>query len=230
MTAETTEMRGWAQDAGPRETAYEFVYRVLRHALLDGRLEGGTRLLQTEIAKQLGVSTTPVREALHKLVSEGLVNLEAGRGAVVHSLSMDEWNEIVTLKALLEPPCLELAAQRIGERPLAELERLYRLMSEEADTSAWVDLNRQFHRVYYEAAESPRLRAILEALQDAEATYVAKGIREHPEVAVQGQKDHAELIEGLRARDAASLSRVIARHVGTTRAPFARERAARGGR
>jgi DNA-binding GntR family transcriptional regulator len=220
MTVATSEGWDWAQGAGSRETAYEFVYRVLRHALLDGKLEGGARLFQTEIARQLGVSTTPVREALHKLVTEGLVDAEAGRGAVVHRLSMEEWNEIVALKALLEPFCLELAAKRIDERSLDEMRGLYDLMCVEADTTAWVDLNRRFHRVYYEASGSPRLRAMLGALQDAEATYVAKGIREYPEVAVQGQRDHADIIEGLAARDAGRVRVAILRHVGATRAPF----------
>jgi DNA-binding GntR family transcriptional regulator len=215
--AETWE---WAQDAGPRETAYEFVYRVIRHALLDGKLGSGTRLFQTEIADRLGVSTTPVREALQKLASEGLVDLTAGRGATVRKLSLKEWNEIVAIKGQLEPFVLRLAAERITPEAIAELERILDQMGPVRDITTWVDMNRQFHRVYYEAADSPLLKAMLVGLVDAEAIYVAKGIRERPELSPQGLQDHAAIIEGLKRRDVACLEKLIARHVSTTLAPY----------
>jgi DNA-binding GntR family transcriptional regulator len=184
--------------------------------MLDGSLEGGTRLLQTEIADRLGVSTTPVREALHRLATEGLIDTYPGRGAVVHTLSLEEWNEIVAMRALLEPYALRLAADRIGSDALARMEEIQRLMTQEADTATWVDLNRKFHRAYYESARSPRLMGVLVMLQEAATTYVAEGVREQPALPQQGNQEHAAIIDGLRQRDVVGLGEIIVKHIATT--------------
>ena len=213
MSLDGTAIAGWSANVGARETAYEFVYRVLRHAVLDGTFKEGTRLFQTEIGESLGVSTTPVREALHKLASEGLVDFGAGRGAVVHILSTDEWREIVHIRRLLEPDALRQSSERIDSEALAESERIYREMDAETDVVAWVDLNRQFHRVHYDAAKSPRLSRIIMILLDASTTYLVRAIVEHPEIARQAQDEHAAIIEGLRRRDAVALQEIAIRHL-----------------
>lgn len=215
MSLEGAAIGEWPANLGSRETAYEFVYRVLRHAVLDGTLEEGTRLFQTEIGERLGVSTTPVREALHKLASEGLVDFGAGRGAVVHVLSTDEWSEIVHIRRLLEPDALRRAGERAGAQTLAEAERIHREMDGETDVVAWVDLNRQFHSIHYDAAQSPRLTRILMILLDASTTYLVRAIVEHPEIARQAQAEHAAIIEGLRRRDGDALQEIAFRHLET---------------
>jgi DNA-binding GntR family transcriptional regulator len=223
MTTEPSETWAWTEEAGFPETAYTFVYRVLREAILNGTLQGGTRLAQNGIAARLGVSTTPVREALHKLRSEGLIDSGPGRRYVVHNLSLEEWQGIVALKRLLEPYSLSLAAQRVDAQTLAALEKVHGQMTQEENTAKYVDLNREFHHICREAAGFPRLTAMLEALQDAESGYIAKGVREHPEVMAQSISDHAAIIEGLRARDAAALEKVIVRHVGLTLTPYVQD-------
>jgi DNA-binding GntR family transcriptional regulator len=215
MSLEDAAIAEWPANVGSRETAYEFVYRVLRHAVLDGTLKEGTRLFQTEIGERLGVSTTPVREALHKLASEGLVDFGAGRGAVVHVLSRDEWREIVHIRRLLEPDALRRSGERVGTQTLAEAERIHREMDGETDVVAWVDLNRQFHSIHYDAAESPRLARILMILLDASTTYLVRAIVEHPEIARQAQAEHAAIIEGLRRRDGDALEEIAIRHLET---------------
>jgi DNA-binding GntR family transcriptional regulator len=215
MSLDGAAIGEWPANLGSRETAYEFVYRVLRHAVLDGTLEEGTRLFQTEIGERLGVSTTPVREALHKLASEGLVDFGAGRGAVVHVLSTDEWGEIVHIRRLLEPDALRRAGERAGAQTLADAERVYREMDGETDVVAWVDLNRQFHNIHYDAAQSPRLTRILMILLDASTTYLVRAIVEHPEIARQAQAEHAAIIEGLRCRDGDALQEIAVRHLET---------------
>src|SRR5450756_318090 len=198
---EYAELAEWAVNVARRETAYQYVYRVLRHVVLDGTFSEGTHLLQTDIARSLHVSTTPVREALHKLASEGLVDFDAGRGAVVHTLSEDEWRETIQIRRLLEPCALRRAADRIASQSLVEMERISAVMDVETDVVAWTDLNRQFHRIHFEAAGSPRLAGILVGLLDASAMFLARGIAENPDIARQTQTAHAAIIEGLRQRD-----------------------------
>jgi len=203
----------WPANLGARETAYDFVYRVLRHAVLDGTLAEGVRLYQTEIGERLGVSTTPVREALHKLASEGLVDFGAGRGAVVHVLSADERREIVYIRRLLEPEALRLSAERIDSQAIAEAERVYRKMEGETDVVAWVDLNRQFHSIHYRAANSPRLARILMILLDANTTYLVRAIMAQPDIALKAQAEHAAILEGLRRGDGDAIQEIAVRHL-----------------
>jgi DNA-binding GntR family transcriptional regulator len=213
MSLDGAAIGEWPANLGSRETAYEFVYRVLRHAVLDGTLEEGTRLFQTEIGERLGVSTTPVREALHKLASEGLVDFDAGRGAIVHVLSADERSEIRRIRGLLEPVALRLSAEHIDSQAIAEEERLYREMEGETDVVAWVDLNREFHSVHYLAAKSPRLARILMVLLDANTTYLVRAIIANPEIARLAQEQHAAIIEGLRRHDGDALEEIAVRHL-----------------
>ena len=95
--------------AGTRKTAHEFVREVLRRAILSGELTGSTRLVQAELAATLEVSTTPVREALRDLASEGLIRFDPHRGAVVEELSRDELNEVYAIRKVLEPLALTQA-------------------------------------------------------------------------------------------------------------------------
>jgi DNA-binding GntR family transcriptional regulator len=135
---------------------------------------------------------------------------------MVHALTVDEWNEIVAMRAVLEPLALRRAAERISGRALATMERIHELMTREEETATWVDMNRRFHRVYYDAAESPRLRSVLTTLHDAATTYVAEGVREQPALPVQGNREHAAIIKGLREQDFNALQSVIATHISTT--------------
>ena len=99
MTVESSEFTRLSALAGAgaagRQTAHEFVRSVLRRAILSGELAGGTRLVQAELAAVLEVSTTPVREALRELASEGLVRFDPHRGAVVQELSGEERGAIL---------------------------------------------------------------------------------------------------------------------------------------
>ena len=215
MTRSPNDEGHWDQEPYSRATAYEFAYRALRKALLDGEFPEGSRLFQSEIATRLEVSTTPVREALQKLTSEGLVDFVPGRGAIVHTLTLNEWSEIVSIRGLLEPFILRLAAERIEASDLAELRRIHRLMERETNVANWVDLNRQFHCAYYAVADSPRLTAVLTGLQEATTTYVARGIRQRPDIRQEGGRDHAAIIEGLDRRDPDAIAEVVLRHVAT---------------
>jgi DNA-binding GntR family transcriptional regulator len=220
MTTDNGERFKWARVAAaatPRQTAHEYVHRVLRKAILSGDLPGGARLVQSEIAEQLGVSTTPVREALRNLTSEGLVDFDAHRGGVVRSLSAEELSEILELRALLEPHSIRRAAQRIDKETISELERIYELLDHEEDIASWVDLNRQFHRLHSTAAGLPRLQALLIPLQDATATYTGQAARWSPELFKKAQQDHAAIIDGLRRRDGDALEATILRHIGLPR-------------
>jgi DNA-binding GntR family transcriptional regulator len=189
--------------AAPRanRTVHEFVHNALRAAVLDGTLTGGARLVQSELAQQLGVSTTPVREALRDLATEGLVVLDPHRGAVVRSLDIEEVRELYELRMTLEPLMVRRVAASLTDERLDRAAELHGRMEEPWDPQTWSRLNRDFHALFSETADSSRLASILTSLRDSAAPYVAMSLVARPEQASQANAEHAEMVEAYRAGD-----------------------------
>jgi DNA-binding GntR family transcriptional regulator len=202
--------------AKERLTAHEIVRETLRHAILSGELPGGTRLVQAELAAQLKVSTTPVREALRDLASDQLIRFHPHRGAVVHELDMEELREIYEIRKALEPLAIRLAASRISKKQLKEAFELQAHMEKETDPGAWVEDNWRFHALIESAAQSPRLAAFVKSLQDSAALYVAHAIHLDPGRIKKGNADHRSILAALRAGDADVAAEVLRRHLDTT--------------
>ena len=184
-----------------RATAHELVRSTLRSAILRGTLPGGTRLRQNDIATQLQVSTTPVREALRDLATEGLVDLDPHRGAVVHELGLVELREVYDLRRVLEPVAMRRAAASLRPETLARADELQRRMDTETDLVAWVDLNRRFHATLLDDGDRPRLRGILRTLQDSAAPYVGLLLQNRARDPDEANAEHRELLDALRAGD-----------------------------
>lgn len=204
----------WAQTGvSQRRTAHEFVQETLRRAILNGELAPGIRLVQSELAEQLNVSTTPVREALRNLTTEGLVVFDAHRGAIVRELNKQELDEIYEIRFALEPMAVRLAVERIDDETLDRAEEFHRRMVAADDFGDWLELNRQFHNLHHEAAGAPRLQSILAGLQNASAMYVGKAAELHPEIRKQGEADHAAINQAFRDRDAEAVLDTLLRHI-----------------
>ncbi|MGW1887176.1 GntR family transcriptional regulator [Streptomyces sp. NPDC001970] len=181
--------------APPRKrTAHEYALAALRAAVLDGTLAGGDRLVQTELAEQLGVSTTPVREALRDLATEGLVVFDPHRGALVRSLDMAEVRELYELRMALEPLLVRRVFAAITPEQLARAAELQQRMEEPCEISRWVELNRDFHAVFGEVDGSSRLATILAGLRDSAAPYVALSLGSRPTQIKEANAEHAALL------------------------------------
>ncbi len=202
--------------ASERLTAHEIVRETLRHAILSGELPGGTRLVQAELASQLNVSTTPVREALRDLASDQLIRFHPHRGAVVHELDMDELREIYEIRMALEPLAIRLAAARITKGKLDEAAELMKRMDKETEPAAWVENNWKFHSLLEGAAESPRLASFVKSVQDSSALYVAHAIHIDPGRIKQGNSDHRRIFEALRQADGERAGELLRAHLDTT--------------
>ena len=106
------------------QTAHEFVRETLRRAILRGDLAGGSRLIQTDLAAQLQVSTTPLREALRDLATEGLITLDRHRGGVVRELDRDDIEEIRLIRGQLEPLSVASPSRGVTDQQLREVDAL----------------------------------------------------------------------------------------------------------
>lgn len=210
-----------------RRTAHELVRDTLRRSILNGTLAGGTRLVQAEIAAQLQMSTTPVREALRDLAADGLIRIDPHRGGIVHTVDAEEFREIYEIRRILEPYAMRLASDRVEPAELEAAGDLVAAMRDEQDPGAWAELNWRFHRTLVLAARSPRLTAIVNGMQDAAALYVAGSIRRTPGRIAQGNLEHEALLDALRRGDPETAATLAGRHLEGTAAAF--EQAASAG-
>lgn len=200
-----------------RRTAHEFVRETLKQAILGGKLPAGTRLVQSDLAEQLDVSTTPIREALRDLASEGLVNFDPHRGAIVHELDPDELDEVSELRAVLEPLGIRKAIENLDEDDLAEMRQLHQQMEDEETLATWLELNRRFHLIIHEATGSQRLHAMLARLQDATTMYIGQAARVQPQVIQTSNEEHGLLLGAFERRDGETASEIIVQHITTPR-------------
>jgi DNA-binding GntR family transcriptional regulator len=217
MTSFGADASGVRLVPGVRLTAHQMVRESLRRAILDGSLPAGSRLVQADIAADLNVSTTPVREALRDLSMEGLIKLDAHRGAVVHGADLSQVKEIYLLRRLLEPEAVRIAARSMTDETLAELEAMQEQMDAESDTARWVELNRQFHRELVSASRMPRLVEILHQLEDNATVYVNLAFRATDGgFFAPGNHDHHELIDACRRHDGKRAAKIIVEHLAST--------------
>lgn len=191
----------------------DIVCAMLRELIISGELSGAEPLRQRDLAARFGVSQTPVREALRRLESEGLVVNDPHRGATV----AESRNGIVAdnslIRAALEPLGARLAAEAITAEQLATLRRLNDEMREETeDSGRYSALNRSFHFAIYEAAASPVLLSMMRLLWQAmpDGPRVTRG---HSESVQQ----HQELIEALATRDADRAASITEQHILSTK-------------
>jgi DNA-binding GntR family transcriptional regulator len=198
-----------------RRTTREQVHEALRRGILGGTLEVGTRLIQTDIAEALGVSTTPVREALRDLAAEGLVRFDDYRGAVVQSPNLADIREIYGLRIVLEPVALRQSLETLPDDELGRATHLQTLMDEERDLGVWVELNNQFHAVF-DDSRSPRMNAILRNLRDSAALVVGFSNRVRPTLIDASNRQHHNLLGACRDRDGDAAARIVEEHVRET--------------
>ena len=184
-----------------RVTAVDLVRETLRSAILRGDLPGDTRLVQTEIANQLQVSTTPVREAMRDLASEGLITLDSHRIGTVRKPAWEEMAAIVEIRRALERLALEGAMANITPAELSRARALADQLAGDADIGTWVQANNDFHSVFHRAVPIKRLATFVESLESAGGVFVAQAQRIHPEIRKRAIADHYALLEAFERGD-----------------------------
>lgn len=199
-----------------RRTAYEYVKDSLRQAILRGEVPGGARLVQADVARDLEVSTTPVREALRDLATEGLIRLDPHRGAIVHTLSYDETREIHDICKLLEPEAMRQAVTAITDKTVAEAEALIAEMDSETDPGRWADLNRKFHATLVQDIPGKQLSEILRGLRDTAAMYVGRAVQARPVQMAEANHDHRTFLDVLRRGDSDAAAELSRTHLDLT--------------
>ena len=145
------------------------VYDSLKESILNGSLKPGERLMESKIADDLGVSRTPVREAIRKLEKEKYVKMVPRKGAYVEDLTKEDILEVIEIRVVLEGLAAELAAQNITDEmkeKMKENVRKFNLASLEVDRKELIILDEIFHNMIYVASGNKKLNEIVKELQD----------------------------------------------------------------
>jgi DNA-binding GntR family transcriptional regulator len=191
----------------------DFVYDSLRDAIWEGRFANGERLREEEIARVLGVSRTPVREALQRLQQRGLLTIGVGRGLIVAQLTKQQVFELYAMREILEGSAARFAAQHAHP---AEIELLYRLQAELAkaddDAVALIKLNRRFHGAIYEAAHNEYLLKALDTLHDSLALLHSTTFR-MPNRRADSDEEHRLIVAAIEHRDPAAAEGAAREHI-----------------
>lgn len=195
-------------------TLEEYVAHRIREAILKGYFKPGERLDQTELAELLGVSRSPVRDALKRLAAEGLVTMHPHRGAVVAELSRDELEEIYLIRRVLEGLAARLAVAHMDSGRLDALRQLLERMDKTEDADEWIELNWRFHHTVYEAAGRPRLLEMIDNLRNTVAPYIRQYIST-PEYRRQAQVAHWRIYRACLTQDPDLAERETVAHLQT---------------
>lgn len=200
---------------GMHRTVSASVAASLREDIVSGHLESGTRLRQVELARRFGVSTTPVREALAALQSEGLVRLHPQRGAVVFVPTVAGLREHYEIRAALEALAAARAAERFDPARGAALATMLDEMAAGPGVERYLELNLRFHSGLYELAGRPRLVEMIETLRDASSAYLhIYATRDFP--AKRLDAEHREILQACCDRCPERAAEAVRHHLGQT--------------
>ncbi len=200
---------------GPRTISGAVAAR-LRQEIVAGNLPAGSRLRQVEIARRLGVSTTPVREALAALQREGLVQLHPQRGAVVFLPSVEDLREHYEIRIALEELAVGKAAERFEPAWAQPLEALLEEMRTGPPAERYLELNQRFHSELYTRSGRERLVEMIAALRDASSAYlnIFRATQDFPVERLDSE--HHEILEACVANDPERASAAIRDHLTRT--------------
>lgn len=202
-----------SRPAARRPSARDTVRTVLRRGIVSGTIPGGTRLVRSRVATELGVGIGPVRDALRELAADGLVRFDAAGVAVVHELSRAELEDLYEIRKLLEPLATARAARSADRESIVEAAGLLAAMERETDGQRWAEYNDRFHGVIEASGSGPRLAAILKNLRELSALYVTHSIIAEPDRVRTGHAEHEEILRAIIARDPEAAADAMFRHL-----------------
>jgi DNA-binding GntR family transcriptional regulator len=195
----------------------EQVYEALKGAITSGRFSIGETLPERELAASLGVSRTPLREALIILQQEGLVAIRPYRGVEVVGVSRRQYLDQMELRELLEAHAARRTAEQMSQEDRLALQALFDRLApriESRDMDAFVELNAGFHAAVARGSRNAELERLIDTYEERETRYLHTIARD-PGMSdmLQSYKEHCGILQALLERDAEEASRLMAAHV-----------------
>jgi len=191
------------------------VYRVLKTEIIKGSLKPGTKLSEGKIAEQTGVSRTPVREALKELAAEGFVKMNPNQAVVVSSASVEDIQEVLQIRGVLEGLAARLAIKMISEEEIKELEKYQKQMeyyTKKDDVLAFSEMDAEFHELILNICGNNKLIQIRKNISDQAHRYRIRSLS-IPGRLKYSLKEHQEIVEALKRKNAEQADRLSQKHI-----------------
>jgi DNA-binding GntR family transcriptional regulator len=193
----------------------ELVFEALREAIIQGRLRPGERLMEIQLAEELGVSRTPVREAIRKLELEGLVLMIPRKGAYVSQISMKDIADVFEIRRALEGLAARLAAERSTEEEVEALERALVKIAESAeheDLDEAVALDTDFHEELMKASHNGRLPLLVSNLREQIQRFRLTSLS-HPGRVKLAVAEHRKIVDAIAGHDSDRAQNLAYEHI-----------------
>ena len=193
----------------------DVVFNTLRQAILKGELEPGERLMEIQLAQKLGVSRTPIREAIRKLELEGLVVMIPRKGAEVARITEKDMRDVLEVRGTLEELAVSLACKNMSDDIIQELSMANKLFESaivSKDVVKIVDADVNFHDVIYKATDNQRLMQIISNLSEQMYRYRLEYIKDARSHSIL-ISEHADIISRLQTKDEEGAKSVMNQHI-----------------
>ena len=193
----------------------DVVFHTLREAILKGELKPGERLMELQLAAKLGVSRTPIREAIRMLEQEGLAVTVPRKGAEVARMTEKDMEDVLVVRAALDGLAVELACDNITAEQLGQLqnaERRFGSCIKNGDLKKIAEADVEFHEVIYRATGNTRLVTMLSNLREQMYRYRVEYLKDsdnYPELL----REHQAIVEGISKRDKKHVAEVMRSHI-----------------
>lgn len=193
----------------------DVVFNTLRQAILRGELKPGERLMEIQLANKLGVSRTPIREAIRKLELEGLVLMIPRRGAEVAEITEKSLRDVLEVRGALEELAVKLACQKITDEQILELraaEKEFEMALSSGDVTVYAEADVNFHDIIYRATDNQRLIQLLFNLREQMYRYRVEYLKReesHGTLLIE----HKKIIEAIASRDMEASVDAVCQHI-----------------
>ena len=190
-------------------------YRVLKRAIIRGDLTPNSKLTLTEIAKSLGISNTPIREAINKLSSEGFVNIIPNKGIKIVKINIDDMREILEIRAFLDGLIAKLAAKKITDKEIVNMMKIINKMEysvKEDDRLTYNDLDIKFHDFLLNITENNKLKEIYNNLIVHAYRFRIRTLKISDRMS-KSFKEHKEIALKIKERNPDEANRVSQEHI-----------------
>lgn len=213
------DLKKIAEEMQPRSmAARDWVFQVIRTAIVRGELPGDMPLRQDEISTALSVSHIPVREAFRQLEAQGLVRIYPNRGAVVTKLSCKELSDVMDTRILLEVGALRLALPHITEENLARARELLELFSKEKDPIKGAELNLKLHFSLYDPCDNQTLLSLIDQMHANVDRYITPFFgKEEVSAELYTVDEHSQIISACESKDTELATAILRTHLQRTK-------------
>lgn len=213
------DLKKIAEEMQPRSmAARDWVFQVIRTAIVRGELPGDMPLRQDEISTALSVSHIPVREAFRQLEAQGLVRIYPNRGAVVTKLSCKELSDVMDTRILLEVGALRLALPHITEEDLARARELLELFSKEKDPIKGAELNLKLHFSLYDPCDNQTLLSLIDQMHANVDRYITPFFgKEEVSAELYTVDEHSQIVSACESKDTELATAILRTHLQRTK-------------